>query len=147
MVARRPEARAVLEEFMATDMGAECRLLEPAEIGEPRRRAAQPRTLRRRSTVRTRSASSRARPSRKLAAFLAERHGVTFLRETVVHSAEPGRLETSRGSIAAGAVIVCPGDDFRTLHPERIARYGLTRCKLHMMRLAPESFRCRGCRL
>ena len=37
-------------------------------------------------------------------------------------------------------MIVCPGDDFHTLHPERIAQYGLTRCKLHMMRLAPESF-------
>ena len=57
-----------------------------------------------RSTARTRSASKSREAIPKLAAFLAERHGVTFLRETVVHSAEPGRLETSRGSIAAGAV-------------------------------------------
>jgi FAD dependent oxidoreductase TIGR03364 len=42
--------------------------------------------------------------------------------------------------VAAEAVIVCPGDDFRTLHPDRIAAYGLTRCKLHMMRVTPASF-------
>ena len=139
IIARRPEARAVLEEFMATDMGADCRLLEPQEIGahgDGLRTADFAAALY--SPHEIRVESREAIP--QLAAFLGERHGVTFLRETVVHSAEPGRLETSRGSIAAGAVIVCPGDDFRTLHPERIEQYGLTRCKLHMMRLAPESF-------
>jgi FAD dependent oxidoreductase TIGR03364 len=42
--------------------------------------------------------------------------------------------------VEAETVIVCPGDDFHTLHPDRIAAYGLTRCKLHMMRLAPRDF-------
>jgi FAD dependent oxidoreductase TIGR03364 len=65
---------------------------------------------------------------------------VTFSRETVVRAAAPPRLETSRGVVEAEAVVVCPGDDFYTLHAERIAAYGLTRCKLHMMRLAPPSF-------
>ena len=32
MIARRPEARAVLEQFLAADMGAECRLVEPGDI-------------------------------------------------------------------------------------------------------------------
>ena len=32
-IARRPEARAVLEEFLTTDMGRACRLVEPGEIG------------------------------------------------------------------------------------------------------------------
>jgi FAD dependent oxidoreductase TIGR03364 len=32
--------------------------------------------------------------------------------------------------------VVCPGDDLVTLFPERIASYALTRCKLHMLRLA-----------
>src|SRR5271166_223696 len=32
MIARRPEARAVLDQFLATDMGAECRLVEPSGI-------------------------------------------------------------------------------------------------------------------
>ena len=139
VIARRPQARAVLEEFMATDMGAECRLLEPGEVGghgEGLRTADFAAALY--SPHEIRVELRKAIP--QLAAFLAERHGVAFLRETVVHSAEPGRLDTSHGRIAAGAVIVCPGDDFRTLRPERIAQYGLTRCKLHMMRVAPESF-------
>ena len=138
-IARRPEARAVLEEFMATEMGAECRLLEPGQIsgyGAGLRAADFAAALYSPHEIRVESREAIPR----LAAFLEERYGVTFVRETVVHSATAGRLETSRGSIAAGAVIICPGDDFHTLQPERIARYGLTRCKLHMMRLAPESF-------
>src|SRR5215472_283907 len=34
MIARRPEARAVIEAFLETDMGAECRLVEPAELDD-----------------------------------------------------------------------------------------------------------------
>ena len=37
----------------------------------------------------------------------------------------------------AEAVVACPGDDFQTLHADRLAAYGLTRCKLHMMRVRP----------
>jgi FAD dependent oxidoreductase TIGR03364 len=54
-----------------------------------------------------------------------------------VRAVTPPRLETSRGPIEAGAVIVCAGDDFRTLYADRIAAYGLTRCKLQMLRAAP----------
>ena len=55
---------------------------------------------------------------------------------------EPPLIETSRGPIRAGKVIVCPGDDLATLFPERIAAYNVTRCKLHMMRLAYPGFVC-----
>lgn len=141
-IARRPEARAVLEEFLSTEMGSGCRLVEPSDIdkygsglrsGEFAAALYSPHEMR----VESREAIP------KLAAYLAERLGVTFLRETVVHSAAPPRVETSRGLVGAETVIVCPGDDFNTLHPERIAAYGLTRCKLHMMRLAPESYDAR----
>jgi D-hydroxyproline dehydrogenase subunit beta len=139
MVARRPEARAVLEEFARDEMGAECQLVEPKEIkryGQGLRThdftgaLYSPHELR----VESREAIPR------LAAYLSERFGVTFLRETVVHTAAPPRLETSRGILEAETIIVCPGDDFHTLHQDRIAAYGLTRCKLHMLRLAPQSF-------
>jgi len=95
-IARRPEAKAVLEEFMATAMGAECRLLQPAEIdahGAGLRSADFAAALY--SPHEIRVESREAIP--KLAAFLAERYAVTFLRETVVHSATAERLETSRG--------------------------------------------------
>ena len=137
-VARRPEALAVLEAFVGTEMGAACRLLSRAEIaaydglraGEFAGALYSPHEIR----VESREAIP------KLAAWLAERHGVTFLYETAVRAAAPPRLETSRGPIEAEAVVVCPGDDFHTLHADRIAAYGLTRCKLHMLRLKPAAY-------
>ena len=79
----------------------------------------------------------------QLAAYLAERHGVTFLRETTALDAVPPRVETSRGPVEAETVVACPGDDFTALYADRIAQYGLTRCKLHMMRVRPENFDAR----
>ncbi|MDQ0391843.1 TIGR03364 family FAD-dependent oxidoreductase [Labrys monachus] len=138
-VARRPEARRVIEDFLATEMGAECRLVEPAglaDYGAGLRAGRFAGALY--SPHEMRVESREAIP--QLAAWLAERHGVVFHYQTAVHAAAPPRLETSAGAFEAGAVVVCPGDDFRTLHPERIAAYGLRRCLLHMMRLAPAAF-------
>jgi FAD dependent oxidoreductase TIGR03364 len=77
----------------------------------------------------------------RLAAWLEAAHGVTFLTETSVHSVVPPRLETSRGPIEAEAAIVCPGDDFFTLFPDRIAAYSPRKCRLSMLRLAAPGFR------
>jgi D-hydroxyproline dehydrogenase subunit beta len=138
-IARRPEARAVVEAFLQTDMGAECRLIEPHELsnyGSGLRADEFAGALY--SPHEARIESRQAIP--QLAAWLGERFQVTFLRETVVHAASPPKLETSRGPVEAEAIIVCPGHDFTTLHADRLAQYGLTRCKLHMMRVRPERF-------
>jgi D-hydroxyproline dehydrogenase subunit beta len=137
MIARRPEARAVVEAFLETEMGAECRLVEPRELtdyGSGLRADEFAGALY--SPHEARVESREAIP--QFAAWLGDRFQVTFLRETAVHAASPPKLETSRGPIEAEAIIVCPGDDFTTLHADRLAQYGLTRCKLHMMRLRPE---------
>ncbi len=139
MVARRPEAFTVLEAFAATEMGGECRLLSPrgiAAYGEGLRTSAFAGALYSPHEIRVESRD--AIPL--LAAWLAEAHGVTFMRETAVREVAPPRLATSRGVIEAEVVVVCPGDDFHTLYADRIAAYGLTRCKLHMMRLQPERY-------
>ncbi len=139
MIARRPEARAVIEAFLQTGMGAECRLVEPRELkdfGSSLRADEFAGALY--SPHEARVESREAIP--QLAAWLGERFPVTFLRETAVRAASPPKLETSRGTIEAEAIIVCPGDDFSSLHPERLGQYGLTRCKLHMMRVRPQRF-------
>jgi D-hydroxyproline dehydrogenase subunit beta len=136
-IGRRPEARAVIEAFLQTDMGAECRLVEPRELsnyGSGLRADEFAGALY--SPHEARVESREAIP--QLAAWLSERFHVAFLRETAVHVASPPRLETSRGTIEAETIIVCPGDDLATLHAERLAQYGLTRCKLHMLRVRPQ---------
>ena len=69
---------------------------------------------------------------------------MTFFNETVVFEAGPPVLRTSRGPIAAGAVVVCPGDDFVTLYADRIAAYGLKKCRLSMLKLADPGFKLPG---
>jgi FAD dependent oxidoreductase TIGR03364 len=136
VIGRRPETVPVLEAFLATEMGEGCTLLTAGEavrrFGElrPERVSAalwSPHDLR----VESREAIPR------LAAWLAEAHGVAFRRQAHVRSVEPPAIETTTGRIEAEAAVVCPGDDLLTLFPERIAAYGVQKCKLHMLRVAP----------
>jgi len=137
VAARRPEALNVLEAFAATEMGAGCRLLARSEISHYD--GLRPLAGALYSPHEIRVESREAIP--RLATWLADRHQVTFMRETAVRAVATPRLETSRGIVEAEAVVVCPGDDFVTLAPESLK--GLTRCKLHMMRLRPQSFDAR----
>jgi FAD dependent oxidoreductase TIGR03364 len=73
----------------------------------------------------------------RLAAWLGEAHGVVVRRRIQVKAVVPPLIDTTDGPIAAEAVVVCPGDDLLSLFPERIAAYGVTKCKLHMLRIAP----------
>lgn len=140
IVARRPEARAVLEAYLGTEMGEGCRLLEPAEAaGRLPMLAADRLSAVLWSGRELRVESREAVPA--LARWLAEAHGVTFLRSTLVRAVAPPLIETTAGPIEAETCIVCPGDDLLGLFPERIAAYGVRRCKLHMMRLAAPGWR------
>lgn len=134
VAARRKEAASVLEAFKATEMGEACELLAPAAARErfPFLQDVEAALV---SPHEIRVESRTAIP--KLADWLARALGVTFLRETSVHAVEPPLIETSAGEIHADAAVVCPGDDFSGLFRERLAAYDLTRCKLHMLRLAP----------
>jgi FAD dependent oxidoreductase TIGR03364 len=143
MTARRPESVDVLEAFMATEMSSGCRILSAAQA---RRRCPQmpaPGLLAvLESTLELRVESREALP--QLADWLARAHGVAFMRNTAVCGIELPTLHTSRGPVRAEHVVVCPGDDFNSLYAERLTAFGLTRCKLQMMRLANPGFRLPG---
>ncbi len=139
LTVRRAESVAVLEAFMATEMAAGCRLLEATEARRRWPRLGKATLAVLESTVELRVESRTAIP--RLAAWLAETHGVTFWREAAVRSIELPVLHTSRGSVRAARAVVCPGDDFSALYPERLEAYGLTRCKLQMLRLADPGVR------
>jgi FAD dependent oxidoreductase TIGR03364 len=143
LTARSAEAIAVIEAFLATEMGEGCRLLSPGEFkglaaglgGEDLQGVLySPHDLRMESRTAILA----------LTAWLEEALGVVFFNETVAFEASPPRLATSRGVIEAGAVVVCPGDDFVTLYPDRIAAYDLRRCRLSMLKLADPGFRLPG---
>ncbi|MFD1704429.1 TIGR03364 family FAD-dependent oxidoreductase [Methylopila henanensis] len=133
IVARRPESAAVLQSFLATDMAEGCqfypaeqaRALFPEFKGDMTGVFWSPHELR----VEARPAMAR------IAAWLAEAHGVAFRWETAVTAIEGERLATSRGAVEAGATVVCAGDDFRTLYADRLAGQSLTRAKAHMLRV------------
>lgn len=138
MVARRPAAMDVLEDFAAGPMGAGCRLLDSAALRavapmlDPALLGAlqSPHELR----VESRDAIP------QLAAWLASQ-GVTFLSRTAVRAVEPGAVHTASGTIRARHIVVCPGSDLVSLFPEVMARRGITLCKLHMLRLADPGVR------
>lgn len=138
VAARRPEAEAVLEAFLATDMADGCRMIDAAAASAlvpPLRTGAVRAALHSPHEVRVESRT--ALPL--LARWLAEVHGVTFLWGTAVHAVETPRIRTSAGPVEAEIVVVCPGDDFRSLFPDRIAAYRPLKSKLQMMRVAPRA--------
>lgn len=70
--------------------------------------------------------------------FLAEQYDVQFFFNTAVQRVETSRLEAGGQTWKADAIIVASGDDFQTLFPEYFRESGITRCKLQMMRTAPQ---------
>jgi FAD dependent oxidoreductase TIGR03364 len=74
----------------------------------------------------------------ELPRYLAEKFGVQFRFTSAVHSIQLPKIEAGRETWHARHAIVCGGDDFETLYPELFASSGLTRCKLQMMRTAPQ---------
>ena len=140
LTVRRPEAVAVMDAFLKTEMGEGCRLLTGDELRRDHAALASRDALAALwSPHELRVESRETIPA--VAAWLQARHGVTFLRETAVLNVETSRVITTQGDVEAEAIAVCPGDDLFSLFPERIAEYGVTRCKLQMLRLADPGFR------
>ena len=75
---------------------------------------------------------------RRLPAWLAAAHGVEFHFGTTVRAIALPHVETTAGTWHVDRVVVCSGPDFETLYPEIFAAQPLTRCKLQMLRTAPQ---------
>ncbi|MBK1667271.1 TIGR03364 family FAD-dependent oxidoreductase [Rhodovibrio sodomensis] len=130
------EGLAVVESFLATEMGTGCQLLDPAPA-LARYPHLNPEGLLGvlESPHERRVEAKHAIP--RLTRWLAEALGVQFAFGVNVRAVDPPRVETSAGPIDAGAVAICPGSDDTGPFAERLAGYRLSKCKLHMLRAAP----------
>ncbi|MDX8523594.1 TIGR03364 family FAD-dependent oxidoreductase [Mesorhizobium sp. MSK_1335] len=140
IAAQRPEALAVLESFKAGEHGAECKILTAREtvgqLGSLNGKAIVGGLF---SPFELRVESREVLP--RLASFLAGRFGVAFRTGISVNEIAPPMVETSAGRLRAQKVVVCPGDDFSSLYPQRLRELDVQRCKLQMLRLAYPGFR------
>jgi FAD dependent oxidoreductase TIGR03364 len=134
--ARRPEAVALLQAFMSTEMAAGCELLTPSEAlrRHPALRAEglgavlySPHELR----VESREAIPR------LAAWLATAHGVQFRFGEAVLQVQTPRVISARAEYRAQRVVVCGGAELNGLFAPLWAPHGLRQCQLQMLRVRP----------
>jgi FAD dependent oxidoreductase TIGR03364 len=65
--------------------------------------------------------------------------GVTFRFGEQVNAISMPNVETKDEKWTVSELVVCSGQDFETLYPKVFAASGLTRCKLQMMRTAPQA--------
>ncbi len=139
MCVRRPEAEAVLEAFLKTEMGAGCSLMRPADTGLPLTNGISavlhsPHELR----VESRDVLP------QLARGLTETLGVDIFFSTTVTAAGDGQVATNRGTVHGRRIVICPGDTLGGLYADRMAHYGVKRCKLQMLRLESPGQRLPG---
>lgn len=133
--AQRPLATAVLEAFRATEMGRDCELVRAAALAEraPWLRGGEaalysPHELR----VESRTAIPR------LAAWLAEAHGVHLLHGEAALGVETGRVQTARHTLQAERIVLCPGTDLTGVALPWLPP-GLRLSRLQMLRLRPNA--------
>lgn len=138
-VAYREDEAAVGQEFAqkAPPLGYDCAWLSPAETLE-RTRAVRPEGLLGALWSPTELTVDPRQVIRTLPRFLTERYGVRFHFNTAVHRVETSLLETASARWQPESILVAAGDDFQTLFPECFRDASLTRCKLQMMRTAPQ---------
>src|SRR5262249_25166676 len=65
-------------------------------------------------------------------------YGVELHFSTLVTGISLPNVETTAGIWQAERIFVCSGQDFETLYPQEYAASGIMRCKLQMMRTAPQ---------
>ncbi len=83
----------------------------------------------------------------ELPAFL-QRMGVEFHYSTAVSAVESQRIFAGGREYQVDQTVICTGDDFETLFPDRFRDFGMVRTKLQMLRAKPKMARYDlGCHL
>ncbi|MEQ8848034.1 TIGR03364 family FAD-dependent oxidoreductase [Botrimarina sp.] len=139
-LATRGDELAVLEEFAAAgpELGYDCQMLSAAACRQ-RCPAASERVLGGLSSPTEMGVDPREAIA-TAPAWLAERHGVRIEMGVAVVEVEPPSLVTGDGRRwQFDRVTICSGADYATLYPDLFAEHGLSRCKLQMMRTAPQA--------
>jgi FAD dependent oxidoreductase TIGR03364 len=135
--AERPEAMALLEAFAATEMGAACTLHDGADVA-----ARAPALCSEgiagalHSPHELRVESRTALPA--LAAWLQAVHGVRFYFGESVLEVDAPRVRTSRRTLHAERVVLCPGTELNGVAADALAGYALRLTRLQMLRVQPE---------
>lgn len=139
-LAHRDDEMTVLEEFaaIAARQGIETTLLTAGETLE-RSPAARPEGLRGALWSPAEACVCPPDVIASLPAFLRRRHGVGFEFDCPVAAVDEGGVRASDGRRwRAARIVVCTGEDFRLLLPEAFAGSGIRRCKLQMLKTAPQ---------
>lgn len=144
LLARRPAAAAVLEAFLRTPMGEQCRLHDADEAA-----ARAPALCTDGASAALHSPHELRVESRhavpRLAAWLAEGHGVQFFFGETVQDIAPPRITTSARELHAERVVLCPGTDLTGVAHRWLAPHALRHTRLQMLRVRPEpGFRLPG---
>lgn len=135
ITARRASAADVLAAFAATPMGRGCALLDGTEalrrapMLHPGTRAAlvSPHELR----VESRDALPR------LASWLEQVHGVRFFWGETVHEVDAPAVRTSRRTLHAERIALCPGTALTGVAADLLQPVGLRLTRLQMLRVRP----------
>ncbi len=137
-VIHQEDEAEVLREFaeIAPPAGYTCEWLEPAEVLD-RSPAVRPEGLKGGLWSGTELTVDPRRVVAHLPQYLGE-IGVETRFGAAVRRIELPVIETAAEKWEVDSAILCSGDDFETLFPEVFAGSGLTRCKLQMMRTAPQ---------
>ena len=130
------EGLAVVESFLRTEMGEGCRLLDPETAAGLYPHLNSEGLLGALESPHERRVEAKQAVAR-LTRWLGEALGVEFAFNVQVRAVDPPKVATSAGQIDDGAVAICPGSDYTGPFAERLADYGLSKCKLHMLRAAP----------
>jgi FAD dependent oxidoreductase TIGR03364 len=137
-VAHADDEDAVLREFVAGNPGVSCEYLTPAEALK-RFPGVNPDGLRGALHSPTEVVVNPPAAVARIPHFLAEKYGVALHFNTTVTAIDAPQLRTSSGETwTASRIFVCSGVDFETLFPDVFAASGIRRCKLQMMRTAPQ---------